>query len=59
MRNLLAASPDVGPRLPAQPTGHFFVLGEGMREIKCDAALMTPEPLTDHEVIDLARASRP
>ncbi len=59
MRNLLAAYPDVGPRLPTQPTGHFFVLGEGVREIKCDAALMTPEPLTDHEVIDLARANRP
>jgi hypothetical protein len=59
MRNLLASYPNVGSRLATQPTGHFFVLGDGVREIKCDAALMTPEPLTDHEVIDLARANRP
>jgi adenylylsulfate kinase-like enzyme len=59
MRNLLASYPNVGPRLATQPTGHFFVLGDGVREIKCDAALMTTEPLTDHEVIDLARANRP
>ncbi len=59
MRNLLASYPNVGPRLATQPAGHFFVLGEGVREIKCDAALMTPEPLTDPEVIDLARANRP
>ena len=59
MRNLLASYPNVGPRLATQPTGHFFVLGDGVREIKCDAALMTTEPLTDHEVLDLARANRP
>jgi hypothetical protein len=59
MRNLLASYPNVASRLATQPNGHFFVLGDGGREIKCDAPLMTPEPLTEHEVIDLARASRP
>jgi hypothetical protein len=59
MRTLLVSYPNVGPRLATQPTGHFFVLGEGIRDIKHDAALMTPEPLTDADVIDLARAGRP
>lgn len=58
MRNLLASYPNVGPRLATQPTGHFFVLGDGVREIKCDASLMTPEPLPEAAVIDLARANR-
>jgi hypothetical protein len=58
MRNLLVSYPNVGPRLATQPTGHFFVLGEGVREIKHDAALMTPEPLTDAEVLELLRAGR-
>jgi len=59
MRNLLSNYPNVGPRLATQPTGHFFVLANGAREIKCDRALMTTEQLSDQDVIELARANRP
>ena len=59
MRNLLASYPDVGPRLATQPTGHFFVLGDGVREIKSDRAMMTTEQLADDEIAELARAGRP
>jgi DNA helicase HerA-like ATPase/energy-coupling factor transporter ATP-binding protein EcfA2 len=59
MRNLLAGHPSVGPRLATQPTGHFFVLGNGTQEIKSDRAMMTTEQLADHEIIALARATRP
>jgi energy-coupling factor transporter ATP-binding protein EcfA2 len=58
MRNLLAGYPTVGPRLATQPTGHFFVLGDGVREIKSDRALMTTEQLADHDIAELARATR-
>ncbi|HMG22531.1 MAG TPA: DUF87 domain-containing protein [Kofleriaceae bacterium] len=59
MRNLLASYPNVASRLATQPTGHFFVLGEGVREIKADRAMMTTEQLADHEITELARAGRP
>ncbi len=59
MRNLLASYPNVGPRLATQPTGHFFVLGVGTQEIKCDRAMMVTEQLADHEITELARATRP
>jgi DNA helicase HerA-like ATPase len=59
MRNLLASYPNVGPRLATQPTGHFFVLGHSVREIKSDRAMMTTEQLSDDEIAALARASRP
>jgi DNA helicase HerA-like ATPase len=58
MRNLLAGYPNVGPRLATQPTGHFFLLADGAREMKCDKALMTTEQLPDLEVVELARATR-
>jgi energy-coupling factor transporter ATP-binding protein EcfA2 len=58
MRNLLASYPNVGPRLATQPTGHFFVLGDGVREIKSERAMMTTEQLADDEIAELARASR-
>ncbi|MDB4954577.1 MAG: putative ATPase [Myxococcales bacterium] len=57
MRNLLANYPNVSSRLATQPTGHFFVLANGTREIKCDRSMMTTEQMPDHEVTDLARAS--
>lgn len=59
MRNLLASYPSVGSRLATQPTGHFFVLGTGTREIRADRAMMATEQLPDHEIAELARASRP
>jgi hypothetical protein len=59
MRNLLASYPSVGSRLATQPTGHFFVLGTGTREIRADRAMMATEQLSDHEIAELARASRP
>jgi hypothetical protein len=58
MRNLLASYPNVASRLATQPTGHFFVLGTGVKEIKCDRAMMDTEQLSDHEIADLARATR-
>ena len=58
MRNLLASYPSVGSRLASQPTGHFFVLGTGTREIKSDRAMMVTEQLADHEILELARATR-
>jgi adenylylsulfate kinase-like enzyme len=59
MRNLLTNYPNVGPRLATQPTGHFFVLGNGAKEIKGDRSLMTTEQMSDQEVTELARATRP
>jgi energy-coupling factor transporter ATP-binding protein EcfA2 len=59
MRNLLAGYPSVGSRLATQPTGHFFVLGNGTQEIKSDRAMMVTEQLADHEIAALARATRP
>ena len=59
MRNLLANYPNVGSRLATQPTGHFFVLGAGIKEIKSDRAMMVTEQLADHEIAELARQSRP
>jgi len=58
MRNLLASYPNVGSRLATQPTGHFFVLGHGAREIKSDRAMMTTEQLSDDEIAALARGTR-
>jgi adenylylsulfate kinase-like enzyme len=58
MRNLLANYPNVSSRLATQPTGHFFVLANGTKEIKCDRSLMTTEQMPDHEVTELARTSR-
>jgi DNA helicase HerA-like ATPase len=58
MRNLLASYPNVASRLATQPTGHFFVLGEGVREIKADRSMMSTEQLGDAEIAELARASR-
>jgi DNA helicase HerA-like ATPase/energy-coupling factor transporter ATP-binding protein EcfA2 len=58
MRNLLASYPNVGSRLATQPIGHFFVLGSGTREIKADRAMMVTEQLADHDIAELARASR-
>lgn len=59
MRNLLASYPNVAARLATQPTGHFFVLGDSVREIKAERAMMTTEQLADHEIAELARATRP
>ena len=59
MRNLLASYPSVGSRLATQPTGHFFVLGSGTKEIRSDRAMMAPEQLADHEIAELARGTRP
>jgi DNA helicase HerA-like ATPase len=59
MRNLLANYPSVGSRLATQPIGHFFVLGNGTKEIKSDRAMMATEQLADHEIAALARAGRP
>ncbi|HEY6175217.1 MAG TPA: DUF87 domain-containing protein [Kofleriaceae bacterium] len=58
MRNLLAGYPNVGARLATQPTGHFVVLGEAVREIKADRAMMITEQLSDTEIAELARATR-
>ena len=58
MRNLLSSYPNVAARLATQPTGHFFVLGDGTQEIKADRAMMTTEQLTDLEIAELARATR-
>ncbi|MBX3160666.1 MAG: DUF87 domain-containing protein [Deltaproteobacteria bacterium] len=58
MRNLLASYPNVAARLATQPTGHFFVLADGAREIKCDRALLEPVPLGDDAIAALARATR-
>jgi hypothetical protein len=58
MRNLLASYPSVGARLATQPTGHFFVLGNGTKEIKSDRAMMVTEQLADSEIAALARATR-
>jgi energy-coupling factor transporter ATP-binding protein EcfA2 len=57
MRNLLSNYPNVGPRLATQPPGHFFVLADGAKEIKCDRSLMTTEQLSDQDVSELARAT--
>ena len=59
MRNLLAGYPGVAARLASQPTGHFFVLGDGVRELRTDRAMMVTEQLADHELVELARAGRP
>ena len=59
MRNLLASYPHVGSRLATQPTGHFFVLGHGTKEIKADRAMMTTEQLSDDDIIALARGAPP
>jgi DNA helicase HerA-like ATPase/energy-coupling factor transporter ATP-binding protein EcfA2 len=59
MRHLLTSYPNVGSRLATQPTGHFFVLGDGVREIKADRAMMSTEQLADAEIAELARAGRP
>ncbi len=59
MRHLLSSYPNVGSRLATQPTGHFFVLGDGVREIKADRAMMSTEQLGDAELAELARAGRP
>jgi energy-coupling factor transporter ATP-binding protein EcfA2 len=58
MRNLLSSYPSVGSRLATQPTGHFFVLGGGTKEIRSDRAMMAPEQLADHEIAELARGTR-
>ncbi len=36
-----------------------FVLGDGVREIKADRAMMSTEQLADAELAELARAGRP
>jgi len=59
MRNLLAGYPNVGPRLATQPTGHFFLLGHGTKELKADRAMMITEQLSDDEILQLARGSGP
>jgi DNA helicase HerA-like ATPase len=59
MRNLLAGYPNVAPRLATQPTGHFFVLGSGTREIRSDRSMMITEQLSDTEIATLSRATRP
>jgi energy-coupling factor transporter ATP-binding protein EcfA2 len=59
MRHLLSSYPNVGSRLATQPTGHFFVLCDGVREIKADRAMMSTEQLADTELAELARAGRP
>ncbi|HEX8111281.1 MAG TPA: zonular occludens toxin domain-containing protein, partial [Kofleriaceae bacterium] len=59
MRHLLSSYPNVGSRLATQPTGHFFVLGDGVREIKADRSMMSTEQLADAELAELARAGRP
>jgi energy-coupling factor transporter ATP-binding protein EcfA2 len=59
MRHLLSSYPNVGSRLATQPTGHFFVLGDGVREIKADRSMMSTEQLADTEIAALARAGRP
>ena len=59
MRHLLSSYPNVGSRLATQPTGHFFVLGDGVREIKADRAMMSTEQLPDAELTELARTGRP
>ncbi|HET7505601.1 MAG TPA: zonular occludens toxin domain-containing protein, partial [Kofleriaceae bacterium] len=58
MRNLLASYPSVGARLANQPTGHFFVLGSGTREIRSDRSMMTTEQLPEADLAELARATR-
>ncbi|HEX4419298.1 MAG TPA: DUF87 domain-containing protein [Kofleriaceae bacterium] len=58
MENLLAGYPGVGPRLATQPTGHFFMLGNGIRELKTARAMMVTEQLADHDIAALARATR-
>src|ERR1044071_7717092 len=59
MRNLLATYPNVASRLATQPTGHFFVLGTGVKEIRSERSMMVTEQLSDHDIADLARATRP
>ncbi|HEY0192507.1 MAG TPA: hypothetical protein VGC42_15415, partial [Kofleriaceae bacterium] len=60
MRNLIGSYPDVGPRLASQRTGSFFLLtGTTKRELKADRSLMETRQLSDAEVTELARASRP
>ncbi|MGH9888029.1 MAG: hypothetical protein ACREBE_21025, partial [bacterium] len=59
MRNLLATYPNVASRLATQPTGHFFVLGTGVKEILSEHSMMITEQLSDHDIADLARATRP
>jgi DNA helicase HerA-like ATPase len=59
MRNLLASYPNVASRLATQPTGHFFVLGTGVKEIKSDRSMMVTEQLADPDIAELARATRP
>jgi hypothetical protein len=59
MRNLLASYPNVGPRLATQPTGHFFLLGRGTKELKADRSMMVTEQLSDDDIAELARGSGP
>jgi GTPase SAR1 family protein len=59
MRNLLATYPNVASRLATQPTGHFFVLGTGVKEIRSERSMMITEQLSDHDIAELARATRP
>jgi hypothetical protein len=56
MRNLISTYPNVGPRLAAQTTGSFFLLGGAQaRELRADASLMKTEQLSEHEITVLAR----
>ncbi|HWO23953.1 MAG TPA: DUF87 domain-containing protein [Kofleriaceae bacterium] len=60
MRHLIASYPDVGPRLASQRTGSFFLLaGTTKRELKADRSLMETTQLSEAEVADLARSTRP
>ena len=58
MRGLISGFPNVVSRLATQPTGHFFVLGDGATEIRCDPSLLRTEQVPEHEIIELARATR-
>ena len=63
MRNLIGAYPNVAVRLAQQTTGSFFLinpaLGSTVRELRADLALMKTEQLQEHEIAELARATRP
>lgn len=63
MRNLIGAYPNVAVRLAQQTTGSFFLinpaLGSTARELRADLALMKTEQLQEHEIAELARATRP
>jgi hypothetical protein len=58
MRNVLSGYPNVASRLGTQPAGHFFVLGEGATEFRCDPSMMRAEPMAEHEVLELARRAK-